>query len=214
VAPHEPEALGRSRDRKGAVAKPRFSKNANHQQDFRQSRAQALFGRIMIALVWILLQLASNQVDLVDEVYRIPPGEWRSIEIGLKQRSAVVSAEYEARAGSNEVRLALMERQDLESMRDRRPHALLAATAPGASGRLRYRVRRAGDYAIVVDNRRDRAHAAEVRVRVWVDFAPRVAPTVTQLTPRRQLTVILVSFACFFAVATYSARRLLRAVKR
>ena len=168
----------------------------------------------MIALAWILLQLASTQVDLVDEVYRIPPGEWRSIEIGLKQNAATISAEYLAHAGSSEVRLALMERADLESMSDRNPHGLLAATAPGASGRLRYRVRRPGDYAIVVDNRRDRDRAAQVRVRVWADFAPRFAPTVTGLTPQRQLTVILISFACFFAVVTYSARRLLRAVKR
>ena len=168
----------------------------------------------MIALAWIFLQMASTQVDLVDEVYPIPPGEWRSIEIGLKQSAAAVSAEYEARPGSSQVRVALMERQDMESMRAGRAHGLLAVTVPGAAGRLRYRVRRAGDYAIVVDNRRDRAHAAEVHVRVWVDFAPRVALTATQLTPRRQLTIILISFACFFAVVTYSARRLLRAVKR
>jgi hypothetical protein len=168
----------------------------------------------MIGLAWILLQLASTQVDLVDEIYQIPPGEWRSIEIGLKESAATLSAEYEARAGSSEVRVVLMERRDLESMRDGRAHGGLAATAPGASGSLRYRVRRAGEYAIVVDNRRAHTRAAQVRVRVSADFAPQFAPIVTELTPQRQLTVILISFACFSAVVTYSARRLLRAVKR
>ena len=167
----------------------------------------------MIALAWILLQLASTQVDVVDEVYRIPPGEWRYIEIGLKQSTATLSADYDTRDASSHVRLALMERPDLELMRAGRAHGLLAVTAPGTSGRLRYRVRRGGDYVIVADNRRDRVHAAAVHLHVWADFA-RFAPTVTELPPRRQFTVIVISFACFFAVVTYSARRLLSAVKR
>jgi hypothetical protein len=36
---------------------------------------------------------------------------------------------------------------------------------------------------------------------------------VTRLPARRQLTVILISFAVFFGIVTFSARRLRRAIK-
>jgi hypothetical protein len=48
---------------------------------------------------------------------------------------------------------------------------------------------------------------------IKLDFA-RHGPTVTQLSSRRQLTVVLIRFAVFFAIVSFSARRLLRAVRR
>jgi len=36
----------------------------------------------------------------------------------------------------------------------------------------------------------------------------------TRLSPRRQLVVILLSFATFFGIVTWSARRLLRGIRR
>jgi hypothetical protein len=54
-----------------------------------------------------------------------------------------------------------------------------------------------------------------VRLKISLDFAPRPqGPEVTRLSPRRQLTVILISFAVFFAIVSYSARRLLGAIRR
>jgi hypothetical protein len=52
-----------------------------------------------------------------------------------------------------------------------------------------------------------------VHIRVWLDFARR-GPVVTQLSPERQLTVIAISFLVFFGIVTYSARRLLRTMRR
>jgi len=153
-------------------------------------------------------------VDLVDEVYRIPAGEWRYVEVGLRQRPAFVSADFEVQSGSRRVRLALMRREDLDRMRDDRPYGVLAATDPAASGRLRYAVRVTGDYVIVIDNRGDPDHPAAAQLRVALDFGAPSGPAVTRLSPTRQLTVIALSFAVFFAIAGYSARRLVRGFKR
>jgi hypothetical protein len=49
-----------------------------------------------------------------------------------------------------------------------------------------------------------------VRLNAWLDFA-RHGPTMTQLSPRRQMTVVLIGFAVFFGIVSFSARRLLRA---
>jgi hypothetical protein len=171
----------------------------------------------MIPLSLILLA-ASTHVELVNEVVRIPAGDWRYVEVGLKQRPAFVSADYTVEAGSGEVRLALVERDQLERLPGKPgtgapPDGALAITASGRSGRLRYRVRMRGEYAVVIDNRLG-ARAAAAHLRVSLDFGARPGPEVTRLSPVRQLTVIAITFAVFFAIVSYSARRLLQGIRR
>jgi hypothetical protein len=89
----------------------------------------------------------------------------------------------------------------------------MAATTPGASGRIRYRVRTPGDYVVVIDNRGGDARPAEARLRVALDFELQSGPEVTLLSPGRQFAVILISFAVFFGIVSYSARRLLRGIR-
>jgi len=167
----------------------------------------------MNLLACVLLLAASTSVELVDEVYQIAPAKWNFVEINLRQRPALVTASFDAGTGPARVRLALMTRGDAERMLDERPHGVLAATAIDRSGALDFRVRRAGDYVLVVDNRSS-PEAAAVHLRIALDFAGPAGPEVTRLAPRRQFTVILLSFAAFFAVVTFSARKLLRAVRK
>jgi hypothetical protein len=166
----------------------------------------------MIRLACFLLAAAATSVTLVDEVYKIPANEWRYVELGLNQRPAVVSARFDVEAGSSAVRLALMRREDLEHLRAGLPHGVFAETNAAASGSLPPQVRGPGDFVLVVDNGAETA--AAVRLRVWLDFGVRAGPQVTRLSPRRQFTVILISFAVFFGIITWSARRLLRGIRR
>jgi len=165
----------------------------------------------MIPLLLIVLA-ASTRLELVNEVYRIPPGEWRYVELGLKQRPAFVAADYEVQSGSL-VRLELMRREDLDRLDDQRPGAVLAATGRTFAGRLRYQVHIPDDYVIVVDNRESDGRESKTHLRITLDFSSRPGPQVTRLSPQRQLVVIVISFAVFFAIVTYSARRLLRGMR-
>ena len=162
----------------------------------------------------VLLAAAATSVELVDEVYRIPPAEWKYVEINLRQNPALVTASFRVESGSDKVRLALMTRTDLAHLRDELPHGLLAVTPPGNSGALDFRVREPGDYVLVVDNRSSKAMPAAVHLRIALDFARHSGPVVTRLGPRRQAAVIILAFAFFFGVVTYSTRKLLRAAKR
>jgi hypothetical protein len=166
----------------------------------------------MIAFAWILMLAASAVVDVVDEVYQIPANEWRYVEVSLNQKPALVHAHYSVESGPPQVRLALMRREDLERLRAGLPHGVIEETAPGSSGSFTPHARGPGDYVVVVDNRADAP--AAVRLRIWLDFRVRPGPEVTQLSPQRQLIVILLSFATFFGIVTWSARRLLRGIKR
>lgn len=168
----------------------------------------------MTALAWILLFAASTSVELVDEVYHIPVGEWKYVEINLRQQPAVVSASFDVPGGSGQVRLALMTRVDLEHFRSSLAHGVLALTPVGSSGNLNFQVREPSDYVLVVDNRADTAHAAAVHLKVALDFGKPAGPVVTTISPRRQLTVIALSFIFFFGVVTYSAKKLMRLAKR
>ena len=161
----------------------------------------------MIALVLLLLLAPSKRVELVDEDYKIAAGDYHGIGVELRQQPATVIASYLAEGDANQVRIALVPRGDAEPFKE---SAILAATPRGKSGGFAYRVRDPDNYAIIVDNRADKSTPATVRLRVLLDFS---GPRVTQLPPGRQFTVIAISFLAFFAVVTYSARRLLKAAR-
>jgi len=164
----------------------------------------------MIALAWLLL-LSASRVELVDEVYQIPASEWRYVDLGLRQRPALVIAHFDVTAGPPRLRLALLERQDLEKLQAGAPHSVMDVTPEAASGVLSYRTPEAGDYVLVIDNQSRSPVSA--RIRVSLDFAGG-GPAVRRLSPERQLTVIAISFAVFFGIVTYSARRLLKTMRR
>jgi hypothetical protein len=160
-----------------------------------------------LALAWSLAA-APTSVELVDEVYQIPANQWRYVEIDLKQQPALVSATFQVLTGAAQARLALMRRQDLERLRGGEPHGLMTVTPLASSGNLAYYVHWPDDYAIVVDNRA--AQPSAVHLRISLEFGRAPGPAVTRLSRPRQLTVILISFAVFFGIVTFSARRLWR----
>ncbi len=164
--------------------------------------------RMTFALVLLLLNPAPR-VDLVDEVIDIPASEWRYVELNLKQQPVSVTCDFTAAEGDR-VRLALLRGEDLHRLREDRPHGILAATRSAARAALRFAISEPGEYAVVVDNRADRP--AKVRLRVGLDFSAS-APQVRYLSRGRQWTVVLASFAFFFGVVVYSARRLLRSAR-
>jgi hypothetical protein len=162
----------------------------------------------------LILAAAVTQVDVVNEVFHVPPGEARSVGLGLKQRPAIVAADFEVESGPAQVRLELIRREDLDRLRGEFPAGVMAATVRGSSGRIRYRVRVPGDYVVVIDNRGADTRPVEARLRVALDFQMQSGPEVTRLSPGRQFAVILISFAVFFGIVSYSARRLLRGIRR
>ncbi len=166
----------------------------------------------MLPIVCLVLLAATTSVELADEMVRIPPHNWRYMELSLKQRPALVNARYEVDEGPPRVRLALTTRDELERLRADLQPALLSETGAGSSGRVFYDVPQKGDYVLLVENRG--IAEAVVHLRVVLDFSGRHSLTVTEITPRRKAVVVAVSLAVFLAIVTYSSRRLLRAVRR
>jgi hypothetical protein len=168
----------------------------------------------MLALICTLALALAPAAELVDQVYTIPADEWRYVELGIGERAALVEAGYEVRGGSDQVRLALMRRDDLEHLRDGLAHGVVEETEPGRSGRLKCEVRPPGDYVVVVDNRMGDGRAAVVRIRIRLEFPAGGGGVPERISAQRRLTVILMSFAAFFAIVTWSGRKLLPPLRR
>ena len=162
----------------------------------------------MPLFAWLLLLAASSRVELVNQTYRIPANDWRFVDLGLRQRSALVRANFVVESGPP-VQLLLMEQADMERLNRGETHGVVLATAVGPAGHLAVHPDKPGDYVVVVENRSGALGTSAVRLRVSVDFVE-----ATQISPERQLAVITISFAVFFGIVTYSARRLWQAVKR
>jgi hypothetical protein len=160
-------------------------------------------------LLGLILLAASTQVELVNEVIPVPARDWRYVEVALKQRPARVVADYTTGAASPDVRLELVRREDVEGFPDRMSGGVIAGNGQAAaSGGLHSQTPLSGEFALIIDNRLG-VQPASVHLRVALDFT-----VVTGLTPARRLLVVVISFAVFFGIVTYSARRILRAIRQ
>ena len=155
-------------------------------------------------LACLLLFTISSSVELVDEVYQVPANDWRYVDLGLKQRSAIVKATFQVESGSP-VRLMLMTRRDLERMSHGETYVALRDMQAARSGVIQQRTPSRGDYMVALENRGAPA-AARVHLRITLDFGD-----ATQLSPERRLAVIAISFAVFFGLVSFSAIKLWRA---
>ena len=157
-------------------------------------------------LAAILLAASAGRQTTV-EVHQIPAGDWKYREVHL-DRPGRIYASYEVLRGSPKVRAVLVPREDLDRMSDDLPGTILV-TPEGPRGTFADRVRRSGDYAVVLDNQNGR-EAATVRLQVELDFTS--GGEVGRLSPGRQLTVVAISCLAFFGIVGFSARRLLKAM--
>lgn len=160
----------------------------------------------MNLLLFMLLLLSSSQVLLVDEVYTIPAADWRFVEMVLQQQRSKVVCDFRVISGGGSVRVVFISLRELQSLRlGTRPHALESRPFQTA-GKVEKQIEVPGHYAMIIESLRE---PARVQLRVNVDFSPEVG----YLSRERQLAVIVISFAVFFAIVTYSARRLLKAIR-
>lgn len=148
---------------------------------------------------------------LVDETVRVPRSQFRAVRMPVQQRPVVIECDYSLVAGSP-VRAVVMTVDDMERMRNHHPYRILAAAGPSASGSLRYRVNRPGDYVLLLEN--DNSPNARVRLQVALAFDEHASFTPTTLPPAKRRQVVAASLAGFSLTAGFAAWRLTAAVRR
>jgi hypothetical protein len=158
----------------------------------------------------LLLFLVASSQQLVDEVYQLPAGEWRYVQVTLNQPPAMVESSFRVISGNSTARVTLVNRQGLDQLKkgDREP---LGHQGFQREGEFRRLVIVPDEYAVVLENGTGRSIA--VRFRVSIDFAAHGGPQVRYVSPERRIAVIAISATVFLGIVIYSARKLLRAVQ-
>jgi len=157
----------------------------------------------MIAALLFLLA-APRPAVLVDKVFEIPAMQWRYWDRPLSEAPALVGCEFAAETRDARARVVLVNRAELDQWLAGRDHEEIGSTPVGPRGMLHVAAHDPDAY-VVIENRGPRPVA--VHLRVFLD-----EPPVRYLSRERQLAVIAVSLGVFLAIATLSARKLLKAV--
>jgi len=153
----------------------------------------------------LLFLLAFSQMDLVEETVEIPAHDWRWVDRALAREPAMVDCVFQSDGRDARVRMVLLDRTDLNLWRVGRDHDEIAATPVGAHGTLRESVHDPDAY-VAVENRG--SQPAHVHLRVFLEN-----PRVRYLSRGRRIAVICISFGVFFAIVSFSAKKLLKAIK-
>lgn len=163
----------------------------------------------MIPLLLLLAAGSYRNINVFDQRYEVPhntwsytdPADWRFPQEEWRDLPATVRATYVVESGPP-LRLLLMDRASLDAFEHGGPPTLLAATPAAAFGVLRRRVGSPADCFLVLDNRGS-TETAVVHLMVTAD-----SWNAAELSPRRKLVVLAVSFGLFFGMVGYSAAKL------
>jgi hypothetical protein len=159
-------------------------------------------------MIPVLFILASSVV-LRDDVNAVPPDRWRYERFVTKEQLPVgVDCVFKVVKGPP-VRVELMTADNLEALRRGEQHEFIAASE---SGDLHQEIGVPGTFAIVVINS-DKEHAADVSLRLSLDFSAKSLKVTGELSPQKKLVVALLSFTGFLAIVSFSARKLIRAMR-
>lgn len=168
---------------------------------------------ILAALLLVAVPLVDQgpaprmRLILAEETLDVPHGEWRSLEVALKQQVAMVECHYRVNAGPP-VRIALLNQRQLEELRAGRLAAPFSGIQQQRGGFLRQAVPEVGDYFVILDNS-DGQRLSQVDLRVSLLFPG--GGRVRSLDPKRRTWVIALSLVFFAFVAGYAGTRLSRA---
>jgi hypothetical protein len=158
----------------------------------------------------LLLLFAPGSQTLTDEVFQIPAREWRYAAMALKQVPVTVDCEFSVMSSTGAVRVVLVNGDGLEELKQGDRDTLGAGhfARQGAFSRV---VSVPDEYAVVVEN--GGRGPVSVRLRSSLDFSGRGQPQARYLSPARRLAVIAISTTVFLAIVSYSARKLLAALR-
>ncbi len=168
-----------------------------------------MFVRIAITLLSFGLIAGAQEKG---QPFRLEPGDWRWQKITIRQTPSQVDCHFEVLNGGASVHLELLPLSEFRQFDRGLEHDTLVVTPDGRSGDFRRIIDAKGEYAVVVVNEKG-AQPATVSFEVRATVNPNTRDTARTLSPQRRLTVILISFAVFFVTVTWSARKLLRAMR-
>ncbi len=163
-------------------------------------------------LLLLLLVSAAAQAQDGPQVFKLPPGDFRWVEFTVGQSPTAVECSYQVVDGPPSVHAELLPRSEFRLLYRGQDHSSMAVTPAAASGRFRELIADKGRYVLVLMNEPG-AKTARVTLDFRTTLNPRAEDIARGLDPRTRLSVILISFAGFFATVAWIGRKLLRLLR-
>lgn len=163
---------------------------------------------IFFAAIALLLATGDAAPD-AERPIRLEPGDFRWVEITVRQTPSEVDCRYQVIEGDASVHVELLPRSEFHAFSRGRDHDTMALTPKGRNGEFRRIVDERGRYAVVVENARG-ARPATIVLHVQTIVNP--GDVARTLPPERRLAVIAISFAIFFVTVAWSGRKLIKAM--
>lgn len=148
-------------------------------------------------MILALLLLAVRTQVLLDDPVRVSPAKVRTLDIVLEDEPARVICSYEVTGKGQGVRVALVRKSDLARYLVEGAPAPLAETPYARRGAFSRATPAAGEYLLVVDNRADVRHAAEVSLIVKLVLGPSRDEPITTLPAAKRRNVVVGSLGAF-----------------
>jgi hypothetical protein len=164
---------------------------------------------LLIAIA--LLFAAPNQPQDAGQPFRLEPGDFQWLDLTIRQTPSEVDCRFEVLSGNPSVHVELLPMSEFRLFNRGREHDTMALTPDGKSGEFKRIIDVRGHYAVVVENASG-APPATVVLHVQTNINPG-ADVARTLSPRRRLTVVLLSFAFFFITVAWSGRKLVRGMR-
>lgn len=142
--------------------------------------------------------------------FRLDGGDNRYFQVTVTRVPTLVECRFKVLQGAPSVHLEIMTDGEYRHMNRGRDYDAIASSPTAREGEIRRMVEERGRFDVVLINDRG-APAAVVDFVVHTDVDPSEDSVARMLSPERRLAVILISFAIFFGLVTWSAWRLLRA---
>ena len=159
----------------------------------------------------LLLVGAANLQDGADPV-RLDGGDFTWLPIKIRQAPVAVDCRFKVVQGNGTAHMELLPLNEFRRYDRGQEHDSLASTPEGRQGQFRRIIDTPGQYRVLLENKRGAAPVSVV-LMVQTNLNPESGVAQT-LPPGRRLTVILISFAFFFATLAWSGHKLLTNIRR
>ena len=166
--------------------------------------------RLTVFMILFAVSALAATAQTDGQMFVLPGGDYRWVPLAVRQVPVQVEVSFEVSEGGPTVHMELVPEAAFRPMQRGRAHETIGGTGDSRSGTLRQVVKQPGNYRVVIANKNG-ADPATVRWVISTDLSPE--PVSRELSPKRRVATMFVSFVLFFAMVGYSGWRLKNAIR-
>jgi len=155
-----------------------------------------------------MLAFLALSVLLNNSIIEVPPSRWKAIDLVVPQHETLITGQFQVTKGSR-VQVIIADREQAERFHRGRSFKPIYTSGFAEEGSFRTRIREAGEYVLLIDNRIEGRYATLVRMSLEMNGTHRFQQS-RELPPERRRAVVALSLLFFGFVVVFSASQFLK----